>query len=67
MTTIRLVTDPTVNMPDEMVRANRLTIVPVYVLFGDQSFKDYVEMPPEKFYAMLAEIKASGGARPTSS
>ncbi len=40
MTTIRLVTDPTVNMPDEMVRANRLTIVPVYVLFGDQSFKD---------------------------
>lgn len=67
MSAIRLVTDTTVNMPEDLVKQHQITVVPVYVVFGDKSFKDYVEMSPEKFYAALLEIKASGGAKPTTS
>src|SRR4029077_6066802 len=28
-------------------------VVPLYVRFGDESFKDYVELTPEEFYARL--------------
>src|SRR3989440_8977484 len=28
-------------------------MVPLYVLFGDESYRDYVELSPEEFYARL--------------
>jgi DegV family protein with EDD domain len=67
MNDIALVTDSTVNMPDALARKYDITVVPVYVNFGDKSYKDYVEIPPEKFYAMLADIKARGGELPKTS
>lgn len=67
MSAIRLVTDTTVNMSDDLARKYQITVVPVYVVLGDKSFKDYVEMPPEKFYSTLAEIKARGGDMPKTS
>jgi DegV family protein with EDD domain len=67
MSAIRLVTDSTVNMPDDLAKNYQITIVPVYVVIGDKSYKDYVEMPPEKFYSTLAEIKAKGGEMPKTS
>lgn len=67
MSAIRLVTDSTVNMPDNLAKNYQITIVPVYVVIGDKSYKDYVEMPPEKFYSTLAEIKAKGGEMPKTS
>lgn len=67
MSAIRLVTDTTVNMSDDLAKKYQITIVPVYVVMGDKSFKDYVEMTPEKFYATLADIKARGGDMPKTS
>ncbi len=52
-----LMTDTTSNMPREWVERYGIQIVPVYVTFGDRSYKDYVEMPPEEFYRRLAEAK----------
>lgn len=57
MAHVQLMTDTTCNMPREWAERYRIKIVPVYVIFGDQSFKDYVEMPPEEFYRRLAEAK----------
>jgi DegV family protein with EDD domain len=67
MHSIRIVTDTTVNMPPEIAERHAVTIVPVYVIFGDKSYKDYVEMTPDIFYVMLAETKARGGEMPKSS
>ena len=67
MSRIAFVTDSTCNMPDELVRQHNVTVVPVYVIFGDTSYKDYVEMPPAEFYRRLSEYKAAGKGMPTTS
>lgn len=67
MNEIRFVTDSTANLPAEFVQQYNVRIVPVYVIFGDQSYKDLVEMSVADFHARLAEVKAKGGAMPTTS
>jgi DegV family protein with EDD domain len=67
MPRIAYVTDSTCNMPEDLIEKHAITIVPVYVLFGDQSFKDYVELPPSEFYRRLIEFKAAGKGMPTTS
>lgn len=54
---VALMTDTTSNMPREWVERYGIIVVPVYVNFGDRSYKDYVEMPPETFYRRLAEAE----------
>lgn len=67
MSRIAFVTDTTCNLPDQLIQSHNIAIVPVYVIFGDQSFKDYVDLPPEEFYKRLLEYKAAGKGMPTSS
>ena len=67
MSRVAFVTDSTCNMPDELAQKYDIRIVPVYVLFGEQSFKDYEELPPEDFYNRLKEFKAAGKGMPTTS
>ncbi len=67
MSRIAFVTDSTANLPDFVVQDHQITIVPVYVVFGDQSFKDYVDLPPHEFYRRLVEYKAAGLGMPTTS
>jgi len=67
MSDIAFVTDSTANLPDEWVQRYAVTIVPLYVLFGDRARKDYVELPPAEFYRELAAVKAAGGALPRTS
>ena len=67
MQSIRIVTDTTANMPPAIAERHGVTIVPVYVTFGDKSYRDYEEMTPAVFYVMLAEVKARGGEMPKSS
>src|SRR5512145_687446 len=64
---IAFVTDSTCNMPDDLVRQHGITVVPVYVIFGESSYKDYVDLPPAEFYRRLAEYKAAGKGMPTTS
>ena len=64
---IRFVTDSTANLPEDFARQYDIKIVPVYVVFGDRSYKDYVEMPIAEFYARLAQVKAMGGEMPKTS
>jgi len=54
MPRIAYVTDSTCNLPEDLMERHSITVVPVYVLFGDQSYKDYVELPPSKFYRRLS-------------
>jgi DegV family protein with EDD domain len=67
MSRIAFVTDTTCNLPDDLVQAHNIHVVPVYVIFGEKAYKDYVEMPPAEFYRHLAEYRAAGKGMPTTS
>jgi DegV family protein with EDD domain len=67
MSRIAFVTDTTCNLPEPLIQSHNIAIVPVYVIFGDQSFKDYLDLPPVEFYRRLVEYKAAGKGMPTTS
>jgi DegV family protein with EDD domain len=48
-----IVLDSTADFPEAPQRFPNWRVVPLYVLFGDQSYRDYVELAPEEFYARL--------------
>jgi DegV family protein with EDD domain len=48
-----IVIDSTADFPEAPQRFPNWRVVPLYVLFGDQSYRDYVELSPEEFYARL--------------
>ena len=48
-----IVLDSTADFPEAAKRFPSWRMVPLYVLFGDESYRDYVELSPEEFYARL--------------
>jgi DegV family protein with EDD domain len=58
-----IVLDSTADFPEAPQRFPNWRVVPLYVRFGDESFKDYVELGPDRFYARLR----SASALPTTS
>jgi DegV family protein with EDD domain len=48
-----VVLDSTADFPQAPERFPNWRVVPLYVRFGDESFKDYVELGPDRFYARL--------------
>jgi DegV family protein with EDD domain len=48
-----IVLDSTADFPQAPQRFPNWRVVPLYVRFGDESFKDYVELGPERFYERL--------------
>jgi len=53
MSATALVTDSTAYLPPELVERYRITVVPLYVRFGEEVFRDGVDISPEQFYARL--------------
>ena len=49
-----IVLDSTADFPEAPQRFPNFRVVPLYVRFGDESFKDYIEITPERFYERLA-------------
>jgi len=50
-----IVVDSTADFPEAPERYANWRIVPLYVRFGTESFRDYVELGPDEFYARLRE------------
>jgi DegV family protein with EDD domain len=48
-----IVVDSTADFPEAPERYRNWRVVPLYVRFGEESFKDYAELTPEQFYARL--------------
>jgi DegV family protein with EDD domain len=48
-----IVLDSTADFPEAQQRFPNWRVVPLYVLFGDESYRDYVELAPPEFYARL--------------
>ena len=48
-----VVLDSTADFPEAQIRFPNMRVVPLYVRFGEESFRDYVELDPHGFYERL--------------
>jgi DegV family protein with EDD domain len=53
-----IVLDSTADFPDAPERYPNMRVVPLYVRFGEESYRDYVELDPHAFYARLRTAPA---------
>jgi DegV family protein with EDD domain len=51
--TVKIVTDSGADLPLDLARELGITIVPVYLRFGDKVYRDGVDIGPDEFYAKL--------------
>lgn len=53
MTRTIIVTDSTSDIPPSMAEAYGIQVVPLTLMFGEESFRDGIDMTPEEFYERL--------------
>ncbi|MFN8481943.1 MAG: DegV family protein [Anaerolineae bacterium] len=53
---IRIVTDSTASVPPDLIESHNIVVVPLRVLFGQESYRDGVDMTNEEFYTRLATV-----------
>ena len=56
---IRIVTDSTCDLPEDLIRENRITVIPMYINIGSQTFRDRIDISREEFYERLPEYKST--------
>lgn len=57
MSKVAIITDSTAYIPDELVKANSLTITPQVLIWGDEVYKDGIDIQPDEFYSKLQHAK----------
>jgi DegV family protein with EDD domain len=50
-----IVLDSTADLPDPSARHSNWRMVPLYVQFGDETFRDYLDLDPNQFYRRLRD------------
>ena len=51
--TIKIVTDSTADLPPQLAKELGITVVPVYLRFGDEVYRDRVDISEDEFYQRL--------------
>jgi len=51
--TVKVVTDSTCDMPPQLMQDLGITAVPIYVVFGDKSYRDKLDIGDDEFYEKL--------------
>ena len=60
---ITIITDSTCDIPQALIEKFGIFVVPQYIIWGEEQFRDRVDLQPEDFYQRLE----TGDLRPTSS
>jgi DegV family protein with EDD domain len=53
--TVKIVTDSGSDLPIDLAKKLGITMVPVYIYFGDKAYKDGVDIVPDELYKKLVE------------
>ncbi|HSG39631.1 MAG TPA: DegV family protein, partial [Thermoanaerobaculia bacterium] len=61
---VQIVTDSTSDLPPDVAGAHGIAVIPLTVAFGQEVYKDRVDLQPGRFYAMLREKKAHPASSP---
>ncbi len=54
---VAVVADSSADLPDPVLDRHHIALVPLQVVFGDETFRDRVELKPEDFYRRLREAR----------
>lgn len=54
---VRIVTDSTADLSPQLAKEHGITIVPVYVRFGHENYRDGIDISREEFYERLATTR----------
>ena len=54
---VRVVTDSTADLPAEIVDELGITVIPLQVIFGSETFRDGVDLTAEEFFERLPQEK----------
>jgi DegV family protein with EDD domain len=57
MSKVAIVTDSTAYLPDDLVSAYNITVVPLVVIWGDETLEDNIDIGPAEFYERLSGTK----------
>lgn len=55
--TIRIVTDSSCDLPQEIIQKYQITVIPLFINVGEQSFQDGVNLSHREFYERLPGFK----------
>ena len=50
---IAIVTDSSAHIPDELMRGLDIHVIPVWLIWDNESFRDGIDIQPEEFYYRL--------------
>ena len=56
---VKIVTDSTSDLPPELAKELGITVIPLYLRFGEKSYRDGVEITPDEFYEKLVSEHVS--------
>lgn len=62
MAAVKIVTDSAADVPPSLLRDLDIEVVPMYINFGDEIYRDRVDLDNEQFYRLLSDSPA----RPTT-
>jgi len=54
---IKIITDSTCDIPLDIIKKYAITIVPINVLFGNETYRDGIDINAEQFYKKLVESR----------
>lgn len=57
MPKVAIVTDSTAYIPPEMTRGLPITVIPLQVIWGEETYRDGVDIQPSEFYSRLKHTK----------
>jgi len=60
--TVKIVADSGSDLPPEIAQALGITVVPVYIYFGGEAYRDWVDISPDELFKRLVE----GPTHPTT-
>jgi DegV family protein with EDD domain len=57
MSKVAIVTDSTAYLPQDLVSAYNITVVPLVVIWGEETLRDNIDIGPDEFYERLSHTK----------
>lgn len=57
--TIRVVTDSTCDLPADVVKKYKITVVPMFINIGEQEYRDGIDLTRQEFFERLPDLKPS--------
>ena len=57
MSKVAIVTDSTAYIPDDLLKKYDITVAPQIVIWGEESFRDGIDIQPDEFYKRLENSK----------